>query len=77
MGIGFAIPVNMAKAIKDQLIKSGKVTRGQLGVLIQEVTPELAQTFGLKSGKGVLVAEVTRGGAAETRATGRGEYHSR
>ncbi|MEF3168073.1 MAG: DegQ family serine endoprotease [Deltaproteobacteria bacterium] len=59
MGIGFAIPINMAKAIKDQLIASGKVTRGWLGVIIQQMDEDLAKSFGLTSKEGILVAEVT------------------
>jgi len=65
MGIGFAIPINMAKGIADQLIKHGSVTRGYLGVLIQDLTPDLARSFGLKGRKGVLVAQVTEGSPAE------------
>jgi serine protease Do len=57
-GIGFAIPVNMAKALLPQL-KKGKVVYGYLGVYIQDVTPELASSFGLKEAKGVLVSDVT------------------
>ena len=59
MGIGFAIPINMAKAIEKQLQKSGKVTRGWLGVVIQDVNEDLAKSFELKSASGVLVSEVT------------------
>ncbi|MCL7488154.1 MAG: DegQ family serine endoprotease [Desulfobulbaceae bacterium] len=58
MGIGFAIPINMAKAIQDQLLKHGKVTRGWLGVVIQDVTEDLAKSFNLESSKGVLISEV-------------------
>ncbi len=58
MGIGFAIPVNMAKSIEDQLQKQGKVTRGWLGVAIQDVTKELAESFGLKQTGGILINEV-------------------
>jgi len=65
MGIGFAIPINMAKSIKDQLVNDGKVTRGYLGVAIQELTRDLAESFGLKDGKGILVADVTEDSAAE------------
>jgi serine protease Do len=64
-GIGFAIPVNMAKEIAPQLQKNGHVTRGWLGVSVQEVTPELAKSFGLKENKGALVAEVFKGTPAE------------
>jgi serine protease Do len=64
-GIGFAIPINMAKAIVPQLQEKGHVTRGWLGVSIQEVTPELAKSFGLKEKKGALVAQVVSGSPAE------------
>jgi serine protease Do len=58
MGIGFAIPINMVKAIEDQLQKHGKVTRGWLGVAIQDVNEDLAKSFDLKQAKGILVSEV-------------------
>ena len=58
MGIGFAIPVNMAKNIQQQLQKDGKVTRGWLGVVIQDVNEDLAQSFDLEKAEGILVAEV-------------------
>ncbi len=58
MGIGFAIPINMARAVKDQLVKYGKVIRGWLGVVIQEIDEDLAKSFGLSKAEGVLVAEV-------------------
>ncbi len=64
-GIGFAIPINMAKEIAGQLQDKGHVTRGWLGVTIQEVTPELAKSFGLKENKGALVAQVSPGSPAE------------
>jgi len=64
-GIGFAIPINMAKEVAPQLQKQGRVTRGLLGVSIQDVTPTLAKSFGLKEGKGALVAQVTSEGPAE------------
>ncbi|OQX11117.1 MAG: serine protease [Desulfobulbaceae bacterium A2] len=59
MGIGFAIPVNMAKTILPQLEKSGKVTRGWLGVAIQDVDEELARSFNLDKARGALVSEVS------------------
>lgn len=65
MGIGFAIPINMVKAIENQLQKHGKVTRGWLGVAIQDVDENLAQSFGLEEAKGILVSEVTEGSPAE------------
>ena len=57
-GVGFAIPINMVKGILPTLVKGGKVTRGMLGVGIQEVTAELAKQFGLSEAKGALVAQV-------------------
>jgi serine protease Do len=65
MGIGFAIPINMAKAIVNQLLEKGKVTRGWLGVIIQDIDKELAKSFGLEKTEGVLVAEVSEGSPAE------------
>lgn len=65
MGIGFAIPINMAIAIKDQLINTGKVVRGFLGIQIQQITPQLAEAFKLSDTKGILVAGVQEGSAAE------------
>jgi serine protease Do len=57
-GIGFAIPVNLAKDILAQLRETGRVTRGWLGVQVQQVTPELARSFGLERARGALVADV-------------------
>ena len=57
-GIGFAIPINLAKLIADQLIANGKVERGWLGVRIQALTPDLADSFGLEKNRGVLVSGV-------------------
>jgi serine protease Do len=64
MGIGFAIPINMVKAIEQQLIASGKVTRGYLGINIQDLSEDLANSFGLKTTKGVLVADVVENSPA-------------
>jgi len=64
-GIGFAIPINTAKEIAPQLEEKGHVTRGWLGVSIQEVTPELAKSLNLKEKKGALVAQVVSGSPAE------------
>jgi serine protease Do len=64
-GIGFAIPVNMAKSILPQLKETGKVTRGWLGVSIQPITPELATSFNLEGEKGVLISEVIKDSPAE------------
>jgi serine protease Do len=63
-GIGFAIPINMANELLPQLEK-GKVIRGWIGVMIQDITPELAKSFGLKSSKGVLVSDIVKGSPAE------------
>lgn len=64
-GIGFAIPVNMAENIVKQIIKSGKVTRGYLGVTLQKLTDDLVEGFELKGKSGALVTEVREGSAAE------------
>jgi len=65
IGIGFAIPSNMARTVMDTLIKTGKVRRGQLGITVQKVTSDIASSLGLKEAKGVLVAQVQPGGSAE------------
>ena len=65
MGIGFAIPINLAKELLPQLRGKGKVTRGYLGVLIQKVTPEIAESLGMEHGYGALVANVSKDGPAE------------
>jgi serine protease Do len=64
-GLGFAIPSNIAVHITQELIKNGKVIRGWLGVSLQNITPELAKSFGLSSNKGALVAEVIKGSPAD------------
>jgi serine protease Do len=58
MGIGFAIPINMAQNIRQQLVESGSVTRGRLGVYIQDLTKELAESFGIDQRQGILIAQV-------------------
>jgi serine protease Do len=65
IGIGFAIPSNMAKGVMDQLVKTGKVRRGQLGVTVQAVTSEIAQSLELREIRGALVNQVVPGSAAE------------
>jgi serine protease Do len=72
-GIGFAIPVGMAKPIMDSLISKGKVTRGWLGVSIQDLTKELADTLGLTAERGVLIAGVVEGGPAARGGVQRGD----
>jgi serine protease Do len=64
VGIGFAIPVNLAKSVVSQLASTGRVERGWLGVSIQEVTPALAKGLGLEVGRGALVAQVTESSPA-------------
>ncbi|HYA03744.1 MAG TPA: Do family serine endopeptidase, partial [Syntrophobacteria bacterium] len=64
-GIGFAIPVNMARKVMDDLVKKGKVTRGWLGVGIQPLTPELAKSFALSADEGILVNQVMPKSPAE------------
>jgi serine protease Do len=73
MGINFAIPVNLAKEVVPQLREEGKVTRGWLGVTVQQLTPDLAEEFGLLEPKGALVAQVARGGPAEQAGMERGD----
>jgi serine protease Do len=64
-GIGFAIPIDMVKRVMEQLKSTGRVVRGKLGVEIQEVTADLAQSFGLSSAQGALVAGIEKGTPAE------------
>jgi serine protease Do len=73
MGIGFAVPSNMARSILDQLVEHGKVVRGWLGVSIQEVSPELATQFGLSETKGVLVSDVLDDSPAKKAGLERGD----
>lgn len=73
IGIGFAIPSNMARGVMDQLVRSGHVRRGQLGVSISGITPDRAQQLGLKQLRGVLIQEVVRGGPAERAGMQRGD----
>jgi serine protease Do len=72
-GIGFAIPIDLAKSIMEQLKEHGKVIRGWLGVEIQEVTPDLAKSFGLPSPNGALVAGVQKDGPAGKAGIQRGD----
>ncbi|MFA6442560.1 MAG: Do family serine endopeptidase [Sterolibacterium sp.] len=65
MGIGFAIPVSLAKSVMEQIIRTGSVTRGWVGVEVQEITPELAETFKLQNTQGALIAGVMRGSPAD------------
>lgn len=65
IGIGFAIPTNLVKDLLPQLRAKGKIVRGFLGATIQKVTPEIAETMGLKEAQGALVADLTKDGPAE------------
>ena len=65
MGIGFAIPINQAVQVKEQLIAHGKVQRSMLGIFIQEVTEDLAESFGLQDEGGILISQVKDGSASD------------
>src|SRR3954452_1007632 len=65
MGIGFAIPVSTAKMVLEQIVKNGNVTRGWIGVEVQELTPQAAESFQLGATRGALIAGVLRGGPAD------------
>jgi Do/DeqQ family serine protease len=73
IGLGFAVPANMAKNAVDQLIKSGKVRRGMIGVTIQPVTSDLASSLGLSDARGALVSSVQAGSPAERAGIRRGD----
>jgi serine protease Do len=73
IGIGFAIPSNMAKAVMDQLLKTGRVRRGMLGVTIQSVDADLASSLNLPNANGVIVTSVQSGGPAERAGIKRGD----
>ena len=66
VGIGFAIPTNMARSVMKQLIEHGEVQRGQLGVSAQDLTPDLAEAFGLRERSGVVITRVESGSPADT-----------
>ncbi len=72
-GIGFAIPISMAKNVVSQLRNSGKVVRGWIGVYVQPVTPEIAESLSLKDDNGALVADITEGGPADKAGVKRGD----
>ncbi len=73
IGIGFAIPSNMARAVMDQLIKTGKVRRGMLGVTIQSLNADLASSLNLPAARGAIVTSVANGGPAERAGIRRGD----
>jgi serine protease Do len=72
-GVGFAVPINMARQVMEQIIKTGKVVRGYLGVFIQEVTPALAKAFGLNEPRGALVGDVAPASPAAKAGITKGE----
>jgi serine protease Do len=72
-GIGFAIPINIVSSVVHDLQRYGKVQRGWLGVMIQEVTPELAESFNLPDDQGALIANVVPGGPADKAGIKRGD----
>ena len=73
IGIGFAIPSNMARDVLDQLVKHGKVTRGHLGVVVQPVTEDIAASLKLNNANGMIVSQVQPGSAAERAGLKRGD----
>jgi serine protease Do len=72
-GIGFAIPINLARQVMDQILKTGHVVRGYLGVMIQPVTPALAKAFGLAEVKGAIVGDVTKDSPAARAGLAKGD----
>lgn len=73
IGIGFAVPVNLARAVMEQLVAHGRVERGRIGVSIQNLTPDLADAFGLNTLNGALITSVERGSSAERGGLRRGD----
>ncbi len=65
LGIGFAIPVSIVRQVMEQIIAHGAVTRGWVGIEVQEITPEIAESFNLRTTEGALIAGVLRGGPAD------------
>jgi serine protease Do len=72
-GIGFAIPINMAKAVMQQLVENGRVVRGYLGVVIQNLSPELAGKFAVAENGGVLIGDILQGSPADKAGLKRGD----
>lgn len=73
IGIGFAIPANMARDVLDQIVKNGKVTRGHLGIVVQPVTEDIATSLKLSNARGVIVSQVQPDSAAERAGLRRGD----
>src|SRR5579885_3210992 len=72
-GVGFAVPINLARAVTDQILKTGHVTRGYLGIMLQPVTPAIAQAFGLKETQGALVGDVEPNSPAQKSGVEKGD----
>jgi serine protease Do len=72
-GIGFAIPANMARNVMEQIVEHGKVTRAYMGIVPQDVTPDIAKEFGEKEARGALVADVSAGSPAQKSGLERGD----
>src|ERR1700730_13561814 len=72
-GIGFAVPINLARDVMEQILDHGKVNRAYLGVMIQDVTPAISKAMGLKEMKGVLIGDVSPSGPAEKSGIKRGD----
>jgi serine protease Do len=72
-GIGFAVPANLARQVMDQLLKNGKVVRAYMGILPQDMTPEMAKAFGQKEPRGVVVGDVTANSPAQQAGLQRGD----
>jgi serine protease Do len=72
-GIGFAVPVNLAREVMDQILKNGKVVRAYMGILPQDMTPDMAKAFGQKEARGVVVGDVTPNSPAQESGVHRGD----
>jgi len=72
-GIGFAVPINLARQVMDQILKNGRVTRAYLGIVPQDVTPSIAKAFGEKDAKGVVIGDVSPGSPAQEAGLQRGD----
>jgi serine protease Do len=72
-GIGFAVPVNLAREVMDQILKNGKVLRAYMGVLPQDMTPDMAKAFGQKEARGVVIGDVTANSPAQAGGVQRGD----
>jgi serine protease DegQ len=73
VGIGFAVPINMARAVMDQLIEYGEIRRGRIGIAVQDLTPEIATAMRVGAGEGAVVAQVAPGSSAERAGLKRGD----